>query len=206
MRRETANISGQGPLIAIRKETKEPSWAAERDGRVDVAKCRAGRYAQHVQNALVQFVHFLPLCHIFSSDTFCIGIPSYKISPCFLNCGFPSSIVNKALDNITSISHTSALTQEQNKDGVTFHPTSFWIHHLQSDSTTTSLPLSSPYTILQGQFIWHRPGALFCFHQLLHITFPDQHLKQHLSFPFPSHNPTSPSFHMNQRFTCTCFY
>eukprot|EP00061_Rhincodon_typus_P006135 g26444.t1 len=86
-----------------------------------------------------------------------------EMSTFFLNQGFPSSVVNRALNQVRPISGTSALTPSlpsRNCDRVpfilTYHPTSIHIqktirrhfHQLQRDATTRhifpSLPLLRP--------------------------------------------------------------
>eukprot|EP00061_Rhincodon_typus_P001166 g13930.t1 len=100
------------------------------------------------------------------------------MSTFFLNQGFPSTVVNRALNLAQLISCTSALTPSLptcNSDRVplvlTYHPTSIYIrkiirryfHHPQQDATTrhifSSLPLST----------FHRDSSLWV--TLVHSSF-----------------------------------
>eukprot|EP00061_Rhincodon_typus_P000093 g10462.t1 len=83
------------------------------------------------------------------------------MSTFFLNRGFPSSVVNRALNRVRPISRTSALIPSLpscNSDRVppilTYHPTSISIHiqkiirchfcHFQQDATTRHIFPSPP--------------------------------------------------------------
>eukprot|EP00061_Rhincodon_typus_P001885 g16040.t1 len=83
----------------------------------------------------------------------------------FLSQGFPSSIVDRALNQVRPISHASTVTPSlpsRNNDKVplilTYHPTNIHIQkiirrhfcHLQQDATTRHLFLPSLVCLLQG--------------------------------------------------------
>eukprot|EP00061_Rhincodon_typus_P003578 g20434.t1 len=98
----------------------------------------------------ISFPQFLRLQRI-CSDEANIDNAASKTSTFFLNRGYPTSIVGRALNQVRLISHTSTLTPSlpsRNSDRVplvlTYHPTSIHIqkiirchfHHLQRDATT----------------------------------------------------------------------
>eukprot|EP00061_Rhincodon_typus_P000623 g12247.t1 len=106
----------------------------------------------------VPFSQFLHLRRICSDEANFNKGPS-EMSTFFLSRGFPSSVVDRALNQVQTISHTSALIPSLpfcNSDRgpliFTYHPTSIHIqkiirghfHHLQQDATTRHIFPSPP--------------------------------------------------------------
>eukprot|EP00061_Rhincodon_typus_P007271 g28812.t1 len=99
-----------------------------------------------------------------------------KKSTFFLNRGFPSSVVDRVLNQVRPISRTSTLTPSlpsRNSDKgpliLTYHRTNIHIqkiirchfHHLQQDATTRHILLPSFVCLPQGLFPPGHPGPHF---------------------------------------------
>eukprot|EP00061_Rhincodon_typus_P003047 g19155.t1 len=133
---------------------------------------------------------FLRLRHI-CSDEANFNKAASEMTTFFLNRGFPSSVINRALNQVRSISRTSALTPSLpscNSDRVplslTYHPASIHIQkiirrhfcHLQQAATTRHIFPSPPLST------FHRDRSLWDI--LVHCSFtPNTSPQPYGTFP-----------------------
>eukprot|EP00061_Rhincodon_typus_P005995 g26162.t1 len=167
-----------------------------------------------------QFLQFLRF-HRICSDEANFDKGASEMSTFFLNQGFPSSIVDRALNRVQPISHTSALSlslPSRNSERVllvlTYHPTSIHIQkiirrhfrQLQQEAITGHIFPSPPLSTFHRDISSGTPRSKLPSHPQPHGTFPCN-CQRCNTCPFisslPSIQGSKHTFQVKQHFTCT---